>query len=66
MKVFIENIDIFKSIVIANIFRIQAYDSITCGYFFLGFINFMLPYKTLTDFNNIFLPNNLKKTDDIT
>ena len=25
-----------------NIFRIQAYDSIMCGYFCLGFINYML------------------------
>ena len=25
----------------ANIFRIQAYDSILCGYFCIGFINFM-------------------------
>ena len=27
--------------VIANIFRIQAYDSIMCGYFCIGLINFM-------------------------
>ena len=25
-----------------NIFRIQAYDSVMCGYFCIGFINFML------------------------
>ena len=31
-----------------NIFRIQAYDSIMCGYFFIGFIGFMLAEKTLT------------------
>ena len=28
--------------VIANIFRIQAYDSVICGYFCIGFIDFML------------------------
>ena len=44
-----------------NIFGIQAYDSIMCGYFCIGFIEFMLPGKTLTDFTNLFLPNNLKK-----
>ena len=33
-----------------NIFRIEAYDSIMCGYFSIGFINFMLAGKTLTDF----------------
>ena len=25
-----------------NIFRIQAYDSVMCGYFCIGFIDFML------------------------
>ena len=29
----------------ANIFRVQASDSITCGYFCIGFINFMLAGK---------------------
>ena len=42
-----------------NIFRILAYDSIVCGYFFIGFINFMLVGKTLTEFTNLFPPNNL-------
>ena len=41
-----------------NIFRIQAYDSIMCGYFCTEFINFMLDGKTLTDFTNLFSPNN--------
>ena len=31
-----------------NILRIQAYDSIMCGYFGIGFIDFMLEGKTLT------------------
>ena len=43
-----------------NIFRIQAYDSIMCGYFCIGFIDFMLAGKTLTDFTNLFSPNNFK------
>ena len=37
-----------------KIFRIQAYDSIMCGYFCIGFFDFMLPGKTLTDFHNFF------------
>ena len=41
-----------------NIFRIQAYDSIMCGYFFIGFIDFMLAGKILTAFTNLFSPNN--------
>ena len=41
-----------------NIFRIQSYDSIMCGYFCIGFIDFMLAGKTLTEFTNLFSPNN--------
>ena len=48
-----------------NIFRIRAYDSVMCGYFCIGFINFMLKGKTLTNFMNLFSPNDFKKIDDI-
>ena len=48
-----------------NIFRIQAYNSTMCGYFCIGFIDFMLAGKTLTEFTNLFSPNNFKKNDDI-
>ena len=41
-----------------NILRIQAYDSIMCGYFCIGFIDFLLAEKTLTEFTNLFSPNN--------
>ena len=34
--------------IIANIFRIQAYDSVMCGYFCIGFINYMFMGKSLT------------------
>ena len=44
-----------------NIFRIQAYGSIMYGYFCIGFIDFMLAGKTLTDFTNPFSPNDFKK-----
>ena len=36
-----------------------------CGYFGIGFIDFMLKGKNLTDFTNLFSSNNLKKNDDI-
>ena len=45
----------------ANIFRLQAYDSIMCGYFCIGFINFMFKGKTLTEYRNRFSPYNFKK-----
>ena len=53
IKIFID-----RSIVVTNIFRIQAYDSIMCGYFCIGFIDFMLKEKTLTEFTNLFSLNN--------
>ena len=48
-----------------NIFRIKAYDSIMFGCFCIGFIEFKLEGKTLTEFTNLFSPNNFKKNDDI-
>ena len=56
IKTFIGN-----KIIKTNIFRIQANDSIMCGYFCIGFISFMLAGKTLTDFTNLFSPNSFKK-----
>ena len=46
----------------SNIFRIQAYDSIMCGYFCIEFINYMLKGKTLLDYTNLFSPNDFKRT----
>ena len=47
-----------KSTVVTNIFRKQANDSVIYGCFCTGFINFMLAGSTLTDFPNLFSPNN--------
>ena len=60
IKAFIKNKNITT-----NIFRIQAYASIICGYFCIGFIDFMLKGKTLTEFTNLFSPNKFTKNDDI-
>ena len=49
----------------ANIFRIQACDSIMCGYFCVEFINYMLKDKTLLDYTNLFSPNDFKKNDQV-
>ena len=49
----------------SNIFRIQAYDSIMCGYFCKEFINYVLKGKTLLDYTNLFSPNDFKKDDQI-
>ena len=36
-----------------------------CGHFCIGFIDFMLKGNSLTDFTNLFSPNDFKKNDDI-
>ena len=51
--------------IIANIFRIQAYGSIMCGYFCIKFINYMLKGKALLDYTNLFSPEDFKKNDQI-
>ena len=51
--------------IITNIYRIQAYDSIMCGYFCTGFINFMFNGNSLTDYTILFSPNDFEKNDDI-
>ena len=48
----------------ANIFRVQANDSM-CGYFCIGFIDFMLAGKTLTDYTNLFSRYDFNKNDSI-
>ena len=42
---------------ILNIFKIQAYDSIMCGYFCIGITNFMFKGETLNDYTNLFSPD---------
>ena len=49
----------------ANIFRVQANDSVMCGYFCIGFIDFMLAGKKLTDFTNMFSPYDFERNNDI-
>ena len=49
----------------SNVFRIQAYDSIMCGYFCIEFINYMLKGKILLDYTNSFSPNDFKKNDQV-
>ena len=51
--------------IITNIFKIQANDSIICGCFCIGFIDFMLAEKILTEYTNLFSLNNFQKNDDI-
>ena len=54
-----------NSYIKSNIFRVQAYDSIMCGYFCIKLINYMLKGKTLLDYTNSFSPNDFKKNDRV-
>ena len=48
-----------------NIFRIEAYDSVMCGYFCSRFIDFMFNGKTLSEYTNLFSPYDFKKNENI-
>ena len=51
--------------IITNISRIQAFDSIMCGYFCTGFINFTLKDKSILEYTNLFFPDEYEKNDNI-
>ena len=51
--------------IIANIYWVQANNSVMCGYFCIEFIDFMLAGKKLTDFARMSSPYDGKKNDDI-
>ena len=46
-------------------FRLQAYDSIMCGYFYITFIDYMFKGKSLVAFTNLLSPYDFKNNDKI-
>ena len=48
-----------------NIYRIQANDSIMCGYFCIELIDFMLEGKSMLHYTNLLYPNGHEKNDKI-
>ena len=48
---------------IHNQFRIQDDDSITCGFYCIAFIEYMLAEKTSLDCTDLFSPNDYKNND---
>ena len=46
-------------------YRTQVNDSIMCGYFCIGFIDFMLKSKSLLEYTNLCFPNEYKKNHKI-
>ena len=61
IKAFISN----NKNIATNNFRTQTYDSKMCRYFCIGFIDFKPAGKTVTEYRNLFSPNNFKKNDDV-
>ena len=49
----------------ANIFRVQVNNSVMRDYFCIGFINFMLADKKLTDYTSLFSTHDFKKNNSI-
>ena len=47
------------------IYVIEGYDPRMCGYFCIGFIDFMLKGKSLLQHRNLFSPNDYEKLDKI-
>ena len=54
-----------NKIIVTNIYRIQAYDSIMCRYFCIQFLDFMLKGKSLLHYTNLISPNDYEKNDKI-
>ena len=50
-----------KRIIKTNIYRIQAYNLITCGYVCVLFIDYMLKGKSLLDHTNLYSTNNCQE-----
>ena len=49
----------------ANIYHVQANDSVMYGCFCIGFIDFMFSGKTLIDYTNLFSPYDFNENDSI-
>ena len=45
-----------------NIFRVHEDNAVMCGYLCIGFIDFKLAGKRMTDYTNLFSLHDLKKT----
>ena len=58
LKIFQKKLkNLIESNIIINVYRIQAFDSIMCGYSCIGFIDFMLKSESLLEHTNLFSPN---------
>ena len=64
LKIFQKKLkNLIESNIIINVYRIQAFDSIMCGYSCIGFIDFMLKSESLLEHTNLFSPNGYEKNN---
>ena len=64
LKIFQKKLkNLIESNIIINVYRIQAFDSIMCGYSCIGFIDFMLKTDSLLEHTNLFSPNDYEKNN---
>ena len=54
-----------KENITSNTFRTQEYDSIMCQCFYIGFIDFILKGKNLSDYTNLFFRNEHEKNEKV-
>ena len=54
-----------KNITAVDIYRIQTNNSIICGHFCIGFIDFILKVKSFLELSNLFSPNKHEKYNKI-
>ena len=48
-----------------NIFRMQDNEAITCGFYCITFIEYILTGRNLLEYTNLFSPNDHKKNDKV-
>ena len=48
-----------------NIYRAQENNSTMCGYFCIGLISFTLKVKSLSDYINLYSPNEYEKNEKL-
>ena len=66
MNIFQKKLKIHRTQKCNNIiYIIQAYDLTMCGYFCIGFIDFMFEGKSLLDYTNSLSTNDYEKNDKI-
>ena len=65
LNIFLKISNIKDKFITRNTFKIQSDDSIMCEFYCITFIEFMIVWKTLLDYTNLFSLNGYQKNDNI-